>query len=151
MSEDYGRLPRPTRRRELLMTADLIDFLRARLADDERTAQAAAGRSMEWRSAEDRGSVSGGPFAPCDCEEWELPCTLSAHATHTIVYDEGYPHEDEAEHIARHDPARVLREVAAKRAIIELAPYADDLEDRYLLTLAAVYADHLEYRAEWRV
>jgi hypothetical protein len=35
-----------------------------------------------------------------------------------VVYDEGAPDEYQAPHIARHDPARVLREVAAKRATL---------------------------------
>src|SRR5690606_17844004 len=68
-------------------------------------------------------------------------------------------------HIARHDPARVLAECQAKRAIVEhilvqmrdeptmtrgrahrgLTPWA------YTLRLfAAVYADHPDYQEEWR-
>lgn len=67
-------------------------------------------------------------------------------------------------HIARHDPARVLREVAAKRAI--LARYAtvqawsyppgdgdeavqDELGE-VTRSLAAVYSDHPGYREEWK-
>lgn len=77
-----------------------------------------------------------------------------------------------SEHIVLHDPARVLREVAAKRAIIEAAdeatsndmsvdndrrvgsrnmaeePYVGDL---ILRALAGVYSDHPDYRTEWAV
>lgn len=58
---------------------------------------------------------------------------------------------DNAAHIARHDPARVLREVAAKRAIVERYAKAPDWaggEDVRLL--AAVWSDHPDYRQEWR-
>ena len=62
--------------------------------------------------------------------------------------------------IADHDPARVLREVAAKRAILaEHAAGADpcDVHDASLRTIpcdtvlhiAAVWSDHDDYRQEW--
>lgn len=77
------------------------------------------------------------------------------------------------EHIARHDPARVLAECEAKRRIVEragaeslcdehrrvrdsgcgecIAAEAVDIADvLVLLDLAAVYADHPDYRDEWR-
>jgi hypothetical protein len=37
---------------------------------------------------------------------------------HIVVFDEGAPGSEQAAHIARHDPARVLRYVEAVRAII---------------------------------
>lgn len=76
------------------------------------------------------------------------------------------------EHIVLHDPTRVLREVAAKRAIIEAADEAtgcdmqvdsefrvgtrDESEEPYvgdviLRALASVYSDHPDYRTEWEV
>lgn len=75
------------------------------------------------------------------------------------------------EHVAMHSPSRVLREVAAKRAIIELADEASGLDmsvdldrrvgsrdmqeepfvgDLIIRQLAAVYSDHPEYREEWK-
>ena len=71
----------------------------------------------------------------------------------------------DVDHIARHDPARVLREVEAKRAIV--ADYADACAkyradrtefragERFAALLAAtrlaaVYADHPDYREEWK-
>jgi hypothetical protein len=85
----------------------------------------------------------------------------------------------DADHIARHDPARVLAECAAKRAIVEEHQPVDYtsmgmespnachicgidagmgewewLRDSWpcptLRALAAVYADHADYRDEWR-
>ena len=74
----------------------LIDFIEARLAEDESAAQAAGGDTWQIDSGSWLVSNSHGP----------------------VVYDEGKPSEEQADHIARHDPARVLREVAAKRAIL---------------------------------
>jgi hypothetical protein len=67
-------------------------------------------------------------------------------------------------HLARHDPARVLAEVEAKRRILDLAgewqaaagPGADFARqaavvlDRTLRLLALPYADHPDYDPEWR-
>lgn len=77
------------------------------------------------------------------------------------------------QHIARHDPARVLREVAAKRAILDRhMPHqpafgglacnwcSEDVDDRPQIakeswpcpdvrSLAAVWSDHQDYRQEW--
>ncbi|MEE1814225.1 DUF6221 family protein [Streptomyces sp. SP18ES09] len=68
--------------------ADLIAFLRARLDDDEQTARAAA-------------AAIGGD------DDADVPLTIA---------DDAY--EAVAEHIARHDPARALAEVEAKRLIL---------------------------------
>jgi len=43
-----------------------------------------------------------------------------------VVYDEGAPGGWEAEHIALHDPARVLAEVEAKRRILDLHEHRHD-------------------------
>lgn len=70
-------------------------------------------------------------------------------------------------HIVRHDPARVLREVAAKRAILQryvrasevppsVAGYVRGQDSGYteacldaLRDLASAWSDHPEYRTEW--
>jgi hypothetical protein len=72
-----------------------------------------------------------------------------------------------ATHIARHDPARVLRKVAGKRAIImryeractipePCVSFTAGQDDGYrqacddaIRNLAAVYSDHADYRPEW--
>jgi hypothetical protein len=77
------------------------------------------------------------------------------------------PYEFYAEvhgHVLRHDPARVLADVAAKRAIMDalveadreagnlISPegaYANGLEAA-VRRLADAYADHPDYREEWR-
>jgi hypothetical protein len=83
--------------------------------------------------------------------------------------------QPKAEHLVRHDPARVLRETAAKRAIladyqivmannaIENAAHGDQHDEvkaaardliakvlrMVLHRLAAPYADHPDYQQEW--
>ena len=94
--------------------------------------------------------------------------------------DESVPLADEVKHALRHDPARVLREVAAGRKILALhqisTTYVDSRDDDYrpikipevqcfvcgwasdaagsacetLRLLAAVYSDHPDYREEWK-
>ena len=53
-------------------------------------------------------------------------------------------------HFARHDPARVLREVAAKRRA--LSRYLNDDEMvmwPVIVAIAAIYSDHPDYREDW--
>lgn len=139
-------------------TSALRAFIEARLADDERMAnEAASGRS--W------GNLAIGPRWVTACAD----CSGSvedADSGGTIVHDEGMPTAEQAQHIARHDPARVLREVAAKRAILALIERVEGLENlidgewpigwptdypsmELLPLLAAAYVDHPDYRPEW--
>jgi hypothetical protein len=74
----------------------------------------------------------------------------------------GIGHEADARHIARHDPARVLAEVEAKRRVItaeqdrvlEEGPLPErmrgEIETDVLRLLTLPYADHPDYREEWR-
>jgi hypothetical protein len=132
---------------------DLVAFLRARLDEDEAAAKAAAG-------------VAGPDWA------WKTDVTLDDEVTDyliapggTLLADtRGGSDGDLAEHIARHDPARVLREVEAARAIvaaylkakgIEPDDWADDpalCEGLHMAIYAraAVYSDHPDYRQEWK-
>jgi len=127
---------------------DLAAFLNARLDDDEWTATGAArcddGRHGDWYPA----SIAAAWLTITDAR----------------VDD----------HIARHDPARVLREVAAKRAILAAYEEQDgydlpdgvaegrDPEERerdealrdaletVILAIAAVYSDHPDYDPAWK-
>lgn len=133
-------------------TADLITWLLARLDEDEQVALAAAG---EWGNG--------------------LPATIHPDPTvfRTVTRGTGQVCGSilaaDAEHIARHDPVRVLREVDAKRQIIKLYENAlhahrdgpvierNRIQDEaavdvlgvavYLLALP--YADHPDYQADW--
>jgi hypothetical protein len=126
------------------MQPNLDEFLLARIAEDKRNATDAAratGRD-QWTVADLPGS--------------------------------GPPHDQAAEHAARHDPARILAECAAKRRLVlacrdirpdlrflgarprGLADFPLSPSDQHQLAavtlalLALPYADHSEYRQEWR-
>lgn len=121
------------------MTDSLVAFLRARL--DEAAAKAQAAKPGPWH-------VDGG----------------SVYATHPT--DEVVDYTESADHIARHDPARILREIEADRALLaEYEAVADmdtsDPEPEFAygravgLGIAVRYravrfADHPDYREKWR-
>lgn len=137
------------------MTDDLVDFLKARLGDDERTARAATENApTPWQTGLGE-------------DDWTRDRMLFGGRGEPLWENEGSQGlslpEGVAPHIARHDPARVLREVVAKRAIVE--PHVDvhrcewgdyaggDVSEctaRELRLLASVYADHPGYREEWK-
>lgn len=69
--------------------------------------------------------------------------------------------EQSSDHRARHGPIRVLRDVAAKRAMVRMwldgvsaqraQPQVQglDVADAMIMALVAVYADHTDFRPEW--
>jgi hypothetical protein len=140
--------------------SDLIEFLRARLDEEAEVARAAM-------------INSGGEWAQVD--PVRAPCRVEDTTRgYVVVNDDGWTTSEQAAHIARHDPARVLAEVEAKRRIIALWKAADDdaagerryadsydtgvsgwpmgREDAFsdaLRLLAFPYANHPDYRAEW--
>lgn len=100
------------------MSAELVAFLRARLDEDEQLARDLDG--ARWQRQTLVGDeynfgevveVGGGPVASCGVE----------------FNEDG---EIRAAHIARHDPARVLAEVAAKRRLSELLAGGESLTGR---------------------
>lgn len=99
---------------------ELVEFLLARIAEDEAMSQAA----VRWSEGASQWSDAGEP-------DWQ--------------------------HIARWDPARVLVECDAKRRIVELHPEhgwshceGESLPCPTLRLLALPYAEHPDYREEWK-
>lgn len=94
-----------------------VAFVEAQIAEDERVARAAI------PDRENRPTT----YYPDEDEDdgiWGVARGGSqVEGVGIIVYDEGGHTAGQAEHIARHDPARVLREVEGKRQII--ARYQD--------------------------
>ena len=120
------------------MGMTVVEFLEARVAEDELTAQAAVDGSPSWRVFYDYRDV----------KDARRPLRRPGRRL--------YPSAEQAAHIARHDPARVLRGCTAVRAVIaELLrrEATDDDSDPYLedlvRELAAVYADHPDYDISW--
>jgi hypothetical protein len=154
---------------------DIVEFLTARLDEDEQLAKHAAHLAREggahWavgatRYVEDYAFVSI-TTAPPNVVEVAGSGFDGTGGVHGLVY---------AEHIARHDPARVLAEVKAKRKLVDGYPklarriaeirarepmtysyeqpkYAGMREalEAVLITLAAPYADHPDFDPAWRV
>ncbi|MFH9403281.1 DUF6221 family protein [Streptomyces sp. NPDC017638] len=142
---------------------ELVQWLGEQLDEDERIAQEASG----WLK----------PAAHWSLDEWfgrETPHSLIAQGSPRLPVAGGHFTADpvptvQGEHIVRHDPARVLHEIDAKRRLLELhAPdqmeYVDgdvcmvcDVrgeEPFYpcatVRLLALPYAGRPGYREEWR-
>lgn len=136
---------------------ELIEFLRSRLDEDQTAAAGAGADGPHWRGTND------GIF----------PSDASRHPGAIVVGPYDHLPDELAEHIARHDPARVLAEVNAKRAILDehqplkiegdkiagcqTCSWRDDMEVLQVewpcptvRLLALPYADHPDYRQEWR-
>lgn len=118
------------------MTDALALFLRARFDKDAQVAQGHQQASASWHA---------------DDFVMEVRDDANAGAVAT-VYRPG-----DLTHIARHDPARVLAEIDAKRQAVDACAYfLHDSEDRtdpcaqaVLAALALPYRDHPDYRPDW--
>jgi len=125
-----------------------VEFLRAQLDEDEAVARRAGGGHLKGA----RRWVAGEANADGVRTEAGTPVTRFS-----------WPYE--MEHIARHDPQRVLADVAAKRAIVDGFTTLDNSRDRLhdaglhlqwnvlrtvARALALPYADHPDYDEEWR-
>ena len=122
----------------------ITEFIRARLDEEESAARGAYGNN--WHDdVEDRE------------KSW-----VCAEDMHLAEADHATAH-----HMALHDPARVLREIAAKRSVLDMALTEQEAGDRYgagfneasegwhdvqehvLKQLASAHADHTDYQQEW--
>lgn len=140
------------------------EFIEARIGEDETIARGAIdpnrpGTNWYWATTHDGTPVPDGEEAqPLDeghhlslrtLEEfppvWDPSRTLPAFI---IGADGGFP--GGLRHIARHDPARVLRQCAAFR--VALHWYVNDDEmvmGGTIQAIAAIWSDHPDYRKEW--
>lgn len=113
------------------MSDDLVAFLRARLDEDEQVARAAT--SGRWRWDLDGGAYEDDPLGTAT-QEWGSRGPDLMSGDEPVIGATGYDASNvivkraDANHIARHDPARVLAEVEAKRRIIELHRATDGLD-----------------------
>lgn len=106
----------------------ITEFLEARIAEDEADARLADG--VTDKQEDDWQDVTQ-PLTVADTLKRESWAKKYGHAY---------------QHICRHDPARVLAECEFKRFL--LAKFGRPCPT--LFALAAVYADHPDYRPEWR-
>ena len=166
------------------MSSDLVAFLRARLDEDEQAARAATPGPWRWGdwsttfgTVEQRRRTlehapERGPFPAVATRDSSSRQVLPSLEDSLEMAGDREPYEANAAHIARHDPARVLAEVDAKRAIVDalgiaerntadmrrmateyrFVQVAESAQDALLYAvrlLALPYADHPDYRAEW--
>ena len=126
--------------------SDLIEFLRARLDEEQDLARRAAfGWGAEWTAVRDE-------------DDW---ARVTADGSLNVAGSEDV---DVIRHAACWDPARVLAEIAAKRAAIDEHVVDDDPTgegvfcnscDRFdypcrtLRALAQPYSSHPDYDPEW--
>jgi hypothetical protein len=137
----------------------LTEFLEARLAEDEAAARATlidVDGSGYWRADERPVALTVDLYRVRDINARPV-----VEAVKSLYGDEGpagplyVDGEAVAAHVARHDPARVLREVTAKRKIISwvllwpMRPSPPSSVDGLLELLALPYADHPDFREEW--
>lgn len=149
----------------------LSEFLLARFAEDEAIARAAV--IPAWEGGQ-RSQPELAEWTYADGAEVEYVQTPEMLAEpypqrlYVTCDGEGLTpavEESVGPHIARHDPARVLAECEAKRRIVTLhdaalraelangdasAYGADLMHSDVLRLLALLYADHPDYRDEWR-
>ncbi|WP_405549706.1 DUF6221 family protein [Streptomyces microflavus] len=134
---------------------DLLQFLHDRLTEDEQAAHAATwdDQSGTWTARPPRASYER--YTVVDyCDDGVVAVT-----------PENADADGVGQHVARHDPDRVLREVEAKRHILDShipdAASADEqineewrsgsaLADDLLRLLALPYVDHPDYKDAWR-
>lgn len=148
------------------MTApSLTEFLLARVAEDEIAANAATGNAWTIRKHDDKDPKwSVQSDAPHELASQPGKRDWTAVVV-GVVFDRAFDYPDggcaseaDASHIARHDPARVLAECAAKRELVglltdaELGPIHADAWHMLKVAVgrfATMYVDHPDYRQEW--
>ena len=117
----------------------LVEFLEARLTEDELMASAAIDGDAEWHVL----------YAYRDIKD------VDGH--YVVLADGEYPTFGQAAHIARHNPARVLRQCEAARFVIaeflRLEAIGDPSGSRVaevaLKQLASVHSDHVDFDQAW--
>lgn len=125
---------------------DLVQFLRDRLDEDFEAVRVTLGANVMAAIQDGKPVPRWVPSPKNDAEVWDTDRQPRVKFV--------WPRE--RDHIIRHDPARVLAEVEAKRRVVNrIANHADlmgwdEVHGDVLRSLAAVYADHPDYRTEWR-
>ena len=117
----------------------VVEFLEARLAEDELTAGAAIDGAAEWYVL----------YAYRDIKDGD--------GHYVVLADSQYPTVGQAAHIARHSPARVLRQCEAVRAVIAEFLRLDVLGDTSgrsateaaLRQIVSVHCDHPDFDQTW--
>jgi hypothetical protein len=120
---------------------DLIEFLRARLDEDEAVARAATG--SEWGAINEQQ-----PYVVFDVAAYRRNKMMK-----TVGAIGAIERSEDRAFVAQHDPARVMREVEAKRRTVD--EYAnnplgfDEWPLFPLFNMVREYADHPDFQSWW--
>lgn len=118
----------------------VAEFLLARIDEDEEVARAAGGVPWETIQGVRASQVL---VAASVIRDNKL---AYGHLGHVATVE----HSWDLDHIARHDPARVLADCATKRALVARETAQRVVTDTPVLRLlAATYAHHPDYDREW--
>jgi hypothetical protein len=145
----------------------LVEFLRARMAQDEAIARSATpgpwryNPRKEWYTDPDKLMAARAGMWQAGGEEFVGAGPLTATVGVAATGPSDHPQSmTDAQHIARHDPARVLRQAEALRRIVDdcaqIIGESSSASPEYglavaiLKNVAAVDADHKDYQPEWR-
>lgn len=150
------------------MTADLVAFLKARLDEDAAIALRAS-EPAAWMELNRQPRPTWYVQYWADPDRAVIvadPQSSSYSIVATLEGDDEADAEARTAHIARHNPARALREVAAKRSAIEEYESVVESMDDYdpdgmgramvsslrgvLEAAASVYADHTDCQEGWK-
>jgi hypothetical protein len=123
---------------------NIADFLLDRIAEDE-----AVARDATWLTWSVEATWVDG------IQEWDVgaPDQDDDVGRRLILNGATVNGAADVRHAARHDPSRVLAECAARRWLAEtfrVTDYAKHNDPEILRRFAAVYADHPDYREEWK-
>lgn len=151
---------------------ELIEFVRARLAEDEAGAVAAGEEHPCFEAREGRWQVVGARHVRYENQRGETMQAVDVKGSRILWYEQIWVKGDSegsvAAHIARYDPARALREVEAKRrhletyrmlvAAVQTGTVAESksLGSAKAIAWGAVlmdawaWADHPDYQQEWK-
>ena len=133
-------------------TLTIDAFIEARLREDEETARAAGGERWAYDGDDTLSPSSGEVYYP-DAPRREISGNF-----HTVTRgnEEGTMpgvQPENGRHIARHDPARVLRQCAALRAImrvnVDVADSDSGASIQIAEAIASIWSSHPDFRAEW--
>lgn len=142
------------------MSDSLIAFLHARLDEDEAAA-------LAWPETQRRWEERGKRQVTYDNGVSEQMTAVSVGGDGPLGWERIHIKRDAAgdlgAHLAAHDPARVLREAAIKRGLLDefetearfierghSSPQGgQEAREAILKRFAAVYADHPDFSSEW--
>lgn len=122
----------------------IVEFIEKMLSEDAAIAEAASALGDEWVYRDER--------------KYHGPASVSAvtdESDRFIGIADATREPPTGRHIARHDPARVLREVAAIRALVpdlggcSWCDLYEKIEDRQMQVVASIWADHPDYQSGW--